>query len=355
VRVCIVLDTEPHHFPVGGVEKAAHALCLGLLNTEHDVTLLAGGTSANDPWPGVPTVRVPQAGRRMLTRGGREWYARVLDRIQRLRPDIVHGQGLGYAGSAVVAWRDGPRVVTAHGNFVRDLRYENGLGGWALRAPLARACSRNAVLGTSVLVNVTPDWKVNCPVKPRAVVHIPNPVDDDFFAATAAPVPGVVAFFGGNKRIKGSDLLLRAWPLVVKERPDAWLNLYGYDCGDERLPPRCSAQEALRSSSDTAAAMGRANVVVLPSRFEVAPLVAEEAMAVGVPLVATDVGGVRSMTEGVAGLCQADPVAIATQLVSALRGSAEWTALVREGKRRAEAFRRDLVIASYLSVYDSLI
>jgi len=356
MRICIVLASAPEGSATGGVEKATHALCVGLLRAGHDVTLIANGHGAEDAWPGVPTVRVTDSGRRMLVGGAHEWCGAIVGTLARLKPCVAQGQGLGFAGSAVVAWRGGASVVAAHGNILRDLRHTYSLPGWAVRAPLVRARSMHAVRSADAVVNVTTDWRVNCPLEPRTAVHIPNPVDDAFFAVEASPAAGTVAFFGGARRIKGADLLLSAWPRVLSEIPDARLDLYGLGANSgARLPPGCVAHASLESNVDMAAAMSRTSVVVIPSRFEVSPLVAAEAMAIGVPVVATDVGGVRAMTEGVASLCRVSPSDIADHLVSALKGPPDRAERLREGQSRSAAFRIDEVASSYTSLYAALV
>src|SRR5450756_1542963 len=252
-----------------------NALCQGLLRAQHDLTLITAGMSADEPWARVSTVRLAPSRRSMLMGGARDWDAAVRQVLDELRPEVALAEGLGFAGSAVVKWRGGVRVVVAHGNTVADIRHAYSWVGWAMRAPLVRASCAAAVRKADALVNVTEDWRINCPVAPTHQVDRPNPVDDDFFTSEPAPEPGVVACFGGSKRIKGVDLLLAAWPFVLRDAPHASLELYGYTAdGKPALPPNCSTREALDTSSQTAAAMARASAVVVPSRFEVSPLVA---------------------------------------------------------------------------------
>jgi glycosyltransferase involved in cell wall biosynthesis len=62
---------------------------------------------------------------------------------------------------------------------------------------------------------------------------------------------------------------------------------------------------------------GRASLFVLPSRSENAPLTVREALAAGVPIVATQVGGVDELvTDGVDGLLvpPGDPVTLAAAI-----------------------------------------
>jgi glycosyltransferase involved in cell wall biosynthesis len=102
--------------------------------------------------------------------------------------------------------------------------------------------------------------------------------------------------------------------------------------------------------------MSRAAVVVLPSRFDVAPTAIGEAWAVGVPVVAAAVGGIPALAEGAARLFRdSGPTALSDQIVAALSDDGAKSAIVEEGRRRAEAQRAERVAAAYVDVYESLL
>ena len=126
---------------------------------------------------------------------------------------------------------------------------------------------------------------------------------------------------------------------MLRDVPSATLDLYGYASPNGTVTPHnCRLHPALADGNAMAAAMARAGAVVVPSRFEVSPLVAAEAMAVGVPLVATDVGGVRAMCDGVARLCRFDAGDLADGIVSALRDDAARQQRVQTGRERSATY-----------------
>jgi len=104
--------------------------------------------------------------------------------------------------------------------------------------------------------------------------------------------------------------------------------------------------------------MQRASVFALCSLRENAPMAVAEAMAAGVPVVASQVGGIAWMLdEGRAGLLvqnPRDPEAIATALCGALE-PATHARLSREGRARAEMFRADRVAAQTVAVYREIL
>jgi glycosyltransferase involved in cell wall biosynthesis len=88
--------------------------------------------------------------------------------------------------------------------------------------------------------------------------------------------------------------------------------------------------------------LSAADISVLPSRHEGFPVAVIEAMATGLAIVATDVGGVREAvgTSGVTGYVvpPADIENLVTSLVSALDDTAGTAAMGRAARRRAEEY-----------------
>jgi glycosyltransferase involved in cell wall biosynthesis len=79
------------------------------------------------------------------------------------------------------------------------------------------------------------------------------------------------------------------------------------------------------------------DLAVLPSFTEGLPCIALEALAAGVPVVATAVGGIPEVVgEGVSGYLvpPGDPAALARRIRDALRSEAERTAMGRNGRER---------------------
>ncbi len=136
------------------------------------------------------------------------------------------------------------------------------------------------------------------------IVALPNGVPvpespwqrrDDWRAAPHA------LFVGRLAPEKGLDVLIDAWPIVRRTHPQARLSLIGE--GPER--PRLQAQidrlglrEAIElpgATTDATAALRQADLFVLPSREEGMSIALLEAMALGVPLVASSIPGNRKL------------------------------------------------------------
>jgi glycosyltransferase involved in cell wall biosynthesis len=106
---------------------------------------------------------------------------------------------------------------------------------------------------------------------------------------------------------------------------------------------------------DVPALLARARMFVLPSRSEGIPLTALEAMACGLPVVATRVGGLPEVVdEGVTGLLvpPADPAALADAMVAIGSDPDRCDRMGRAGRRRAEErFDVRRMVAEYEALY----
>lgn len=358
MHVAILADhTGSTH--ASGVERSTEALVAGLRDLGVRVTWIAPARDGVTRCDGDVHL-LDMDGRYQVLYGFARWKAAVRRELETLSPDIVHGQGLLHNGIAAVGWRGTPRVVTAHGNPVEDARWQYPSATIPLLAPLLRSTAGRVVSRANMVVNVTPDWHANCPREPRAQVHIPNPIDPAFFGGEVPGASSRVLFFGGSRSIKGLDILLDAWPRVVAGRPDATLHVWGM-AGDGSSPiaERCRATagctlEGLARGGDVARAMRSGAVLAVPSRFEVAPLAIAEAWAVGLPVVATAVGGVPAYADGAVILCEPTPESLETAILAALRHGAAGES-VRRGLERAALHRREAVAAAHLALYERLL
>jgi glycosyltransferase involved in cell wall biosynthesis len=336
---------------------SAVRLVEGLMEHGVDVDVISTGSPARETRDGVVVRRAPA--RRLTTaRLLLPWRADVRRILASLRVDLVHAQGLmppGVAATDVPPTRC-PRVVTAHGNRRQDARSDfSGLSGF-LRGTLVNQLSAAAARRADLVIGVHPDWQVNVPVQPRRYVHVPNIVDDLFYEADRRPRSGRVLYCGGSSVIKGWELLVRAWPYLLEDVPYARLEGARFDSADPhaRVIPGAEIRGWL-TAHELRAALERAEVVVMPSRFEVAPVLMSEAWAAGIPVVAASVGGIPGMARGAAVLSEREPRALARAIADVLLRSVDVDAVVAEGRRKAEAYRQGNVVRAHLELYEELI
>jgi glycosyltransferase involved in cell wall biosynthesis len=349
----------PGTLPGGGPQVAATRLVPELVRRGVDVVVVAPA-----PWTaavaefeldgGGTLVAIPTGQRFQLARGMRPWRRGARAVVERMNVDVVHGQNLLPGGIAAAGIDGVPRVLTSRGNMREDTVADYTGVGAAVRAHLRERLARRAFESADVVVSVNPDWKVNLPEEPRRFQFIPNIVDEDFFAREHAPEPGLVLFTGGDNAIKGWDLLEEAWPRIQGAVPDARLHVLGWR-GDDKpaLGPSVSV-EGWVSSSELGDRMSQAAVLVIASEFEVSPTVLAEAWAVGVPVVATAVGGIPALATDAAVLVERTVDSLTDGVVAALSGGERIDGLVAEATRRAERHRAAAVAAAHTDLYDDL-
>ncbi|MEW2299071.1 glycosyltransferase family 4 protein [Streptomyces sp. NPDC006655] len=218
--------------------------------------------------------------------------ARLLDEV---RPELVHAHSAkaGLAGRLAVRGRV-PTVFQPHAwsfeavggaTAALALRWERWGARWAHRV----VCVSEAERTTGVHAGIRARYTV-----------VPNGIDTAHFTpghptpderSTGAPL---VVCVGRLCRQKGQDLLLRAWPEVLRRVPGARLALVG-DGPDRdalrRLAP--ASVEFTGAVADARPWYRAADLVVLPSRWEGMALAPLEAMACGRPVLVTDVDGAR--------------------------------------------------------------
>jgi glycosyltransferase involved in cell wall biosynthesis len=202
-------------------------------------------------------------------------------------------------------------------------------------------------------------------------VHvISNPVDVERIARRSRdPLPPQVRtpFILGAGRLtrqKGFDVLLRAFA-AAHVQPEADLVLLGE--GPERPALQALARElgiASRLSmpgfvENPWSYMARAAAFVLPSRFEGFASVVIEAMACGVPVIATDCdfGPREIVRSGETGLVVAaeDVAALSAALDRVVRDHHFAARLAQRGAARAAAYDAPRIAREYESLFDHLV
>jgi glycosyltransferase involved in cell wall biosynthesis len=219
------------------------------------------------------------------------------------RPDLVHAHSAkaGLAARLAVRGRV-PTVFQPHAwSFeavdgalaALAVRWERWGARWAARV----VCVSEAERATGVRAGVRASWSV-----------VPNGVDTEHhrpaphagaraglgLLADTEPSDPLVVCVGRLCRQKGQDVLLRAWPAVVRRVPRARLVLVGDGPEEARLRASAPASVLFAGAVDDVVPWYRAaDVVVLPSRWEGMALAPLEAMACGRPVVLTEVAGAR--------------------------------------------------------------
>ena len=317
----------------------------------------AGGWRAEElAADGVATVHVPLAdpGAIAQLRAGRVLRRTVRER----RVDLVHAHNVR---ATVAAWQAlagrgtaPPVLSTVHG--LSDRHYR-----WAARI-LARCADQVVAVSDDVaerLVSGGLDTR-----RLTVIENAPAPVRlmDRELARRELDLPTdvpVALCLARLSRPKRQDLLIDAWPDVAEP---AVLLLAGDG------PERESLEQQVRASSvrdrvrllgdrrDVVRLLSACDLLVLPSDREGLPMTVLEAMAAGVPVVASDVGGLRSIARpAVRSVVPGSAKALA-EAVNETFGNSERTAdQVREATTVVQTrFLSQTMAAAYFAAYDEL-
>lgn len=183
---------------------------------------------------------------------------------------------------------------------------------------------------------------------------IPNGVDLSRFdrrdaSRAAHPTIVFIGTWGGRKR--GADLARIFDSTVRPAFPDAELRMVTQDAPDQ-LPEGVTVLGRL-SDAELRAELARAWLFCLPSSYEGFGIPYVEAMAAGVPVVATPNIGAQYVTaQGRFGVL-ADLPELGTQLVHLLADAKRREELTEAGLRRAEEFSLGRVVTQYLDRYQT--
>jgi glycosyltransferase involved in cell wall biosynthesis len=291
--------------------------------------------------------------------------ARFVRIVRELRPEVIHAHSSKAGAIARVARLARPRtavVYTPHGfafagYFSRSserLLYkviERALS--PLGSRVACVCESEARLARSV----GPSGRVR-------VVHngiaAPSPGGADPLVSglrERGPVIGALTLLRPGK---GLETLLSAAPMLLEHHPDAQLAIVGEGPDLERLREQARALGVahavhfLGPTSDPLGALRGMDVFVHPSWAEAFPYVILEAMSVGLPIVASDVGGIgEAIVHGESGLLtpprQEQPLAGA--LIELLSNRDRAAELGQGALARAARFTREAMIERLSDVY----
>ena len=200
---------------------------------------------------------------------------------------------------------------------------------------------------------------------------IPNGVDIEHFERDVEPLPEFndgklnVLFVGRPEKRKGLKYLIRAFVGVQREIPDARLIVVG--AGEfghyERAVRNAKLHDVVFRSYVPFDELPRyhhtAHVFCAPNTgYESQGIVLLEAMAAGLPIVASNIDGFAGvLTHGVEGLLvrPEDGQALADALVELLRAPERSRAMAQRGRERAQYFSWDRVSQQVLSYYERLI
>jgi glycogen synthase len=383
---------HPLHAP-GGLERAVYHLAVHLQAQGVETVLFTRPATREGEFPGE-VVTVPYGGRR-------SGHGRVLDRslhyppfaarlgeaaaamVRAGRVDVVHAQGLTALGYGRLRAKDpalsAPLVMNPQGMEEHKTRGLKRLALTRLRS-LSREAARlsDRVIATDEATRDEVGRLLRVP--PGNVVVLPNGIDPDEIARATPAKPEAVVHralpdlrdaspvflsVGRLEAYKGFGDVLRALLRLAPELPRRWAWVVVGE-GPERRRLARAARKApshvhlVGRAEETLlhALYERADVFVHATRYEGSSLVTLEAMAHGLPVVATRAGGIPDKVTAETGRLAepGDVDALAAALCELSRDAGLREALGRRGRERAlSAFGWPALARRTIALYEELL
>jgi glycosyltransferase involved in cell wall biosynthesis len=238
--------------------------------------------------------------------------------------DIIHSHlsyPAGFLGTLIQKRKGIPNILTEHST----IRLYN-------RSFIHKLCVRYALRNASGVISVSNSLKNEIiPIRKKSVNVIPNIVDTGLFELSENREDPIlnIGFLGGlNNTNKGLDLLLKAVSMLENTKYKLHIG------GDGKLLDhfkKLAAEAAIENNCRFYGEIARDEIpqfysqldlFILPSRYETFGIVLIEAMAGGVPVIATKCGGPEDIvTESTGVLVEKDNPEMLANVIRTMAGN----------------------------------
>jgi glycosyltransferase involved in cell wall biosynthesis len=296
MKIAIIIFFFPPKW-LGGTEIATYNLAKHLAKRGHEIHVI---TSYDEGFPdiykenGFYVHRILWSAIRII--GVVSFHLKIFFKIRTIKPDIVQVQ---YIEMGISAWLIKkilriPYVVWGRGSDINQLNR------------FSRIKAKPILQNANAILALTENMRIKLKnIYNTEIYIVPNGIDlEEYTGSPTIPdrKPGTknILFVGSLRPVKGVQYLITSMKKIHEELPDARLILVGD--GEERehleaLSIQLGLQKYVEfigkvSHEKVKTFMQQADVFVLPSLSEGFPNVILEAMACGLPIIASPVGGI---------------------------------------------------------------
>lgn len=364
MRIALLLESDGP----GGAEKMVFHLAKGLLSRGH--TVLPVGPERGVGWLGDlfrAELHLEPVSFRLRRVLDPVCVADLMNMFRKESVDIVHSHefAMGSYGTVAARLSGLPSMITLHsaGAFLNSGRTRTAMR-WSIRAADVVTTISDATRDT-----ITTGLRLRDGGLQTIPNGVPIPEGDGSLIRSELGIDEAVSLVlavGNLYSVKGHDILIRALTLVAQRRPDLpWVAAIAGRGGEHASLLALSESLGLSERvkflgvrSDVGALLNGADIFVQPSRSEGMPLSVIEAMRAGLPVIASDVGGLREMiASGVDGelVPAEDAQELASRLERLLGHPRERARLGSAAKvSSGDRFGLDSMVDRYLHLYRSI-
>lgn len=308
MKIAIIADLFPPRW-IGGTEIATYNTAKSLAARGHEVHIITALDEELDPVSRVdgftihrlPLIKTPRC---RVNIGYIIWWGSVFRVIKGIKPDIVHVQDLQRGVPAYLAKKilGIPFVVWGQGDDV--------YGTWFGKSVIAPLVLMHAA---TVIALSEQMKKVMIAIAPCKVSIVPNGIFLDQFRSQQERDDlkerdtKTIIFVGRLREVKGVRYLIDAMKIIHAADPEVKLIIIGE--GEERqLIERriieyglehCITLTGAIPNEEVSTFLATSDIFLLPSLSEGFGIVIIEAMAAGLPIIASRVGGIPDLiTDG---------------------------------------------------------
>lgn len=358
MKIAILVNLFPPKW-LAGTEIATYNLAEHLAKRGHEIHVITShdeGLPNFDYENGFSVHRLAWPKIRII--GVLSFWLKIFLEIRLIKPDAVQVQALNIGVPAIFTKKilKIPYVVWGRGSDVY------------LPGRFTRITSKPILRNADAVLALTEDMRQKMKrIVDREIFVVPNGINLEQFndgSSTIVKEDNVktILFVGRLHPVKGVQYLIRAMENVLEEIPDVKLVLVG-DGEDRARLETLSVQLGIQKSVQFVGIvphekvhtfMQQADIFVLPSLSEGFPGVILEAMACGLPVVATRVGGVVYIVKDGSNGYLIDTMnqkQIAKVLLKLLQDKRLRKEMSDNNRKEARRYRWDAVAATLESIY----
>jgi sugar transferase (PEP-CTERM/EpsH1 system associated) len=347
---------------IGGLEKVVYDLVRCTDRDRFSVRVLCLG-EIGGLGPAFDAVGIPVESLDVHHKGPVRSVLAVARRLRELQPDVLHTHNAAPHLVGGIAARIGGAPVVVH-----TRHGQHRVTGWSSKV-INNVASRLTHQVVAVSADAAEVARTFDGIPERKLCVVPNGIDLERFARHETTTQRgrfrLIHVARLDDPVKDQSMLLRAARLVADVSPEFELDIVGDGPSRPHLEALCDELclrphvRFLGFRHDIDALLQQADLFVLSSVTEGLSISLLEAMAAGLPIVATDVGGNSELvTRGVTGVLvpSRDPRLFAEAILEMLKDPTRAAQMGTAGRRRVEEhFDLRQVAAKYAQIYEDLL